>query len=114
MLKENRYFSANEGDTTISVGALTGVLDTTTLAAHDFDVDTRTGFLPPQAPLFRLPSEWEEWEEILQSAVNSRLQLGDKPNLQQSEKDNSRKWRERVRKVRNSRYWKVTKIHLCL
>ena len=88
-------------DTTISIGALSGFLDTTTLAAHDFDVDTRTGFLPPQAPLSRLPTAWEEWEESLENAVLSRLQLGDKPDLRQSEKDTSRRWRDRVRKVRN-------------
>jgi indoleamine 2,3-dioxygenase len=77
------------------------VLDRTTLAAHDFDVDTRTGFLPPQAPLSRLPAPWEEWEETLEKAILSRLQLGDKPDLQQVEKDKSQRWRDRVKKVRD-------------
>jgi indoleamine 2,3-dioxygenase len=98
-LGEKHYFPPTETDTTISIGALSGVLDTTTLAAHDFDVDTRTGFLPPQAPLARLPSAWEEWEAILGDAILARLQLGDKPDLQQLEKDKSRAWRDRVRKV---------------
>lgn len=93
------YFPPTETDRTILIGDISGVLDRTTLAAHDFDVDTRTGFLPPQAPLSRLPPAWEEWEAVLESAIVSRLQLGDRPNLQELDKDNSLRWRDRVRKV---------------
>lgn len=46
-------------------GAPAGAPDTSTLAAHDFDVDTRTGFMPPQPPLTRLPPQWELWELAL-------------------------------------------------
>lgn len=79
-----------------------GVPDTTTVAAHDFDVDTRTGFLPPQPPISRLPSDWNDWEVILDDAVSSRLQLGDKSTLHESEKWVSERWRNRVRNVRIS------------
>lgn len=84
----------------IHVGPSEGVVDTTTLAAHDFDVDTRTGFMPPQTPLRRLTSEWESWEVILDSAIFQKLQLGDSPNILQSAKDDSERWRERVQNVR--------------
>ncbi|TFK27865.1 tryptophan 2,3-dioxygenase [Coprinopsis marcescibilis] len=76
-----------------------GIPDTTTLAAHDFDVDTRTGFMPPQQPISRLPEEWKAWEDILDSAVAARLQLGYKSGLAQDEALNSECWRERVREL---------------
>lgn len=75
------------------------VPDTTTLAAHDFDVDARTGFMPPQPPLARLPSEWEAWECTLESAIRQKLQLGDSPGLHQEEKDKSEAWRVHVRSL---------------
>ena len=98
-LGENHFLSLPRHDLLVSTAR---VPDTTTLAAHDFDVDTRTGFLPPQAPLSRLPSAWEEWEMTLDEAISSHLQLGDKIDLQQTEKEASERWRERVRKVWNS------------
>ncbi|KAL9713929.1 hypothetical protein Ac2012v2_002234 [Leucoagaricus gongylophorus] len=55
----------------------TGFVDTTTLAAHDFDVDNRTGFMPPQPPLQRLPSAWHIWEISLERAISRRLQLAE-------------------------------------
>lgn len=84
----------------VLVGALPGVVDTTTLAAHDFDVDNRTGFMPPQAPLRRLPYDWEAWELILDDAMNSKLQLGAKPDLPPEEAIKSASWRSSVREVR--------------
>ena len=90
----------------ILAGPSQGVVDTTTLAAHDFDVDTRTGFMPPQAPLRRLTGAWESWEIVLDAAIYQKLQLGDSPNLPQSAKDDSERWRERVRKVRTPCYAK--------
>ena len=77
-----------------------GVPDTTTVAAHDFDVDTRTGFMPPDPPLERLPSEWESWEAILDEAVALKLQLGDKIDLSLSDRARSERWRACVREVR--------------
>ncbi|KAF8972318.1 tryptophan 2,3-dioxygenase [Flammula alnicola] len=94
-LGHNHFLSLPRPD--ILIGPPAGVVDTTTLAAHDFDVDTRTGFMPPQAPLGRLPSEWEQWEILLDEAISGRLQLGENPHLQESEKQKSERWRERVR-----------------
>lgn len=86
----------------ILIGPPVGVPDTTTLAAHDFDVDTRTGFMPPQPPLRRLGIEWEPWEVLLDDAISEHLQLGSKPDLPEEEKRKSETWRERVRNVRPS------------
>ena len=86
----------------ISFGRLVGVPDTTTLAAHDFDVDTRTGFMPPQPPLARLPTGWESWELILEDGIGENLQLGDKPGLSEVEMAQSETWRSRIREVGTS------------
>ncbi len=82
------------------VGLPSGTVDTTTLAAHDFDVDTRTGFMPPDPPVTRLPFEWESWEVALDNAVASRLQLGDKQNLSGEDQARSERWRAQIREVR--------------
>ncbi|KAK1221994.1 hypothetical protein PQX77_015173 [Marasmius sp. AFHP31] len=76
-----------------------GVVDTTTLAAHDFDVDNRSGFMPPQEPLGRLPAQWEAWEEVLDAAISDRLQLGEKADQGVQEREKSLRWRSRVREV---------------
>jgi indoleamine 2,3-dioxygenase len=55
--------------------------------------------MPPQAPLVRLPSEWESWEILLDDAISQKLQLGDRVDLEESEKLKSEGWRERVRSV---------------
>ena len=83
----------------ILVGIPEGRPDTTTLAAHDFDVDTRTGFMPPQPPTSRLQQFWNQWEIVLDDAISHGLQLGDKVSLSDCERKNSEKWRHRVRKV---------------
>ena len=80
-------------------GPPAGTVDTTTLAAHDFDVDNRTGFMPPQPPLTRLPASWSPWEVILDEAVSSGLQLGDKADLSDADRTRSAEWRARVRAV---------------
>lgn len=76
-----------------------GLTDTTTLAAHDFDVDNRTGFMPPQPPLARLPGEWEAWEAILDSALTKRLKLSNGPTTTDDNRAESATWREGVYKV---------------
>ncbi|KAF5342296.1 hypothetical protein D9611_002111 [Ephemerocybe angulata] len=76
-----------------------GAPDTSTLAAHDFDVDTRTGFMPPQQPLLRLPLEWNVWENVLDAAMRGRLQLGGKEGLTEEERRASEEWREGVRNM---------------
>ncbi|RDX56973.1 tryptophan 2,3-dioxygenase [Lentinus brumalis] len=81
------------------VPAIAGTPDTSTLAAHDFDVDTRTGFMPPQPPLTRLPPAWEPWEDALEDAIQSKLQLADKPDLSPAEQGKSERWRNSVREL---------------
>ncbi|KAI9568150.1 Indoleamine 2,3-dioxygenase [Boletus coccyginus] len=81
----------------IVVGAAEGFVDTSTLAAHDFDVDTRTGFMPPDPPIGRLPIKWEPWETILDQGMSMKLQLAVKPGLSGDEIAQSASWREKVR-----------------
>ncbi|TFK36761.1 tryptophan 2,3-dioxygenase [Crucibulum laeve] len=81
----------------ILVGPPAGVADTTTLAAHDFDVDNRTGFMPPQSPVARLPSEWEPWEKCLDEALAAKLELGDKGGVDQETRQRAERWRATVR-----------------
>lgn len=83
----------------VFMGPPAGVVDTTTVSAHDFDVDARTGFMPPQPPLERLPDEWEHWEDVLSDAVTRGLRLGELPDLTEEDLRASEEWRERVRKV---------------
>ncbi|PCH39352.1 Indoleamine 2,3-dioxygenase [Wolfiporia cocos MD-104 SS10] len=79
--------------------AAVGTPDTSTLAAHDFDVDTRTGFMPPQPPLVRLPEEWEPWETILDDALARRMKLADKKDITPDDEARSEQWRARVREL---------------
>ncbi|KAL4064593.1 Indoleamine 2,3-dioxygenase [Scleroderma yunnanense] len=83
----------------IIIGGGEGVVDTTTLAAHDFDVDTRTGFMPPDPPIARLPEEWEPWEVILEKAMKGKLQLAIKQALSTEEAAMSAAWRAQVRQL---------------
>ena len=94
----NHFLSLPRPDVT-NGPLLAGVPDTSTLAAHDFDVDTRTGFMPPDPPLERLPVEWELWEQLLRGAIEHRLQLGSKPYLSEEERAKSYAWRESVNLV---------------
>ena len=96
-LSPDHFLALPRPDT--ALGPPAGTVDTTTLAAHDFDVDTRTGFMPPQPPLSRLPDPWQPWEEALDDAVSARLQLGDKKDLTQKDQERSARWRARVREV---------------
>ena len=84
----------------VLLGPPAGVVDTTTLAAHDFDVDTRTGFMPPDPPLTRLPSQWESWEQLLDDAQLHQLQLGSKVDITEEEKARSEWWRAHISQVR--------------
>ncbi|KAI0351767.1 Indoleamine 2,3-dioxygenase [Trametes cingulata] len=96
-LPPNHFLNLPRPD--VFVPTLAGTPDTSTLAAHDFDVDTRTGFMPPEPPLTRLPRAWEPWEVLLEDAIESKLQLADKPNLTDEEKEKSERWRNRVREL---------------
>ncbi|KAJ7025765.1 Indoleamine 2,3-dioxygenase-domain-containing protein [Mycena alexandri] len=81
------------------LGSSESVYDTSTLAAHDFDVDNRTGFMPPQAPPSRLQIDWEAWELALDGAIAEGLQLGDKPGITQAEMSRSESWRKGIREL---------------
>ena len=68
--------------------------------AKVFDIDQRTGFMASDPPLDRLPHSWEAWEIILDVAIESKLQVGDKLGLTDEERAMSKRWRDRVRAVR--------------
>ncbi|KAJ3785177.1 Indoleamine 2,3-dioxygenase [Lentinula aff. detonsa] len=79
------------------------IVDTSTLAAHDFDVDPRTGFMPPHPPLPHLPpslqgEHYAEWETTLRVACESRLQLAVDTQGEDAER-RSEEWRGRVGKL---------------
>jgi indoleamine 2,3-dioxygenase len=79
LLSQSRHFLALPRPD-VTLGPLPrGLTDTTTLAAHDFDVDNRTGFMPPEPPLARLPSEWETWEAILDVRVDEEAEAIQRP-----------------------------------
>ena len=82
-------------------GRSEGLVDTSTVAAHDFDVDARTGFMPPQPPIDRLPEFWEPWERVLVDAVSQGLKLGETVDLAAEDKRASDQWRACVRAVSN-------------
>ena len=86
----------------IIIGGGGGVVDTTTLAAHDFDVDTRTGFMPPHPPIPRLPKQWEPWEKVLEQAMERKLQLAIRLDFSSEEAEKSAAWRAQVREVSTS------------
>ncbi|GAA95248.1 uncharacterized protein L969DRAFT_21923 [Mixia osmundae IAM 14324] len=46
--------------------------DTSSTASADFDVDVRSGFLPPQEPIQRLLGELEDWELALDAREGMR------------------------------------------
>jgi indoleamine 2,3-dioxygenase len=98
LLPPSHFLSLPRPD--VLAGPPAGVVDTTTLAAHDFDVDTRTGFMPPDPPLIRLATQWEPWEQLLDDAQEHRLQLGNKADITDEETAQSESWRARVRQVR--------------
>lgn len=83
-------------------GPQAGVPDTTTVAAHDFDVDARSGFMPPQPPLARLPAAWELWEVALEQAVSQKLKLGSAKDLTREKEEESERWRRWVSEVRRN------------
>lgn len=74
------------------------------VAAQDFDIDSRTGFVPPQPPLARLPERWESWETTLEAARSKRLKLAAASDLTAEDEAASEDWRRRVREVSNAAY----------
>lgn len=80
--------------------------DTTTLAAADFDVDVRSGFLPPEQPIQRLGSQLKEvkWEEMLEEARALPLRIGGGgKSCREDQRRLNRRWRRNVREVSRSK-----------
>lgn len=68
--------------------------------AYAFDVHESSGFMPPEPPIAYLPQQWIRWELALESAINGRLQLGEKVNLTHAESSVSKDWRQSICEVR--------------
>lgn len=64
-----------------------------------FDMDAYTGFMPPSAPLLRLPLKWEAWEVLLDDAVAAKLQVGDNIGATNEDTVRAEHWRSCVRSV---------------
>lgn len=63
------YHSTSSPDPSTLSHASEGLApNTASLAAADFDVDVRTGFMPPSGNVERLPVEFQVWEEALHAA----------------------------------------------
>jgi len=77
--------------------------DITTVAAHDFDVDPRTGFMPPDPPIARLPADWASWEDALDRAIASRLRVADSSDssdsVDPSDLERASQWHTALREV---------------
>lgn len=80
-------------------GASQPTFDTSTVAAADFDVDAKTGFMPPHQPVVTLPGQLDLWEKVLSAAVapGERVTLGEEAT--EAELAKSAKWRRVVDKV---------------
>ncbi|TKY89963.1 hypothetical protein EX895_001261 [Sporisorium graminicola] len=75
--------------------------DTSTLAAADFDIDVRSGFLPPEAPVQRLSGPHaEHWEEALdQAKCIPLMQGGGGVTITQQQRLLARRWRRSLRQM---------------
>lgn len=76
--------------------------DTSTLAGADFDIDVRTGFLPPEPPLERLDDQLAEsqWEDALTQARVVGLKInGGGMAVDDAERRRCRQWRRAVRSM---------------
>lgn len=92
----------------------TGTPDITTIAAHEFDVDARSGFMAPQPPLTRLHVFWEAWEDALEQALSRKLKLGSAGDLSPAKAAESEEWRQGVRKVGCPNNYDFTYLLTCL
>lgn len=77
-----------------------GSFDISTVAAADYDIDVRSGFMPPAEPVARLGDEFAVWEEVLDAAVGHMKLASDLAHASKDEKRYIDLWRERVRQVR--------------
>ena len=81
--------------------------DTYMLDGDDFDVNVKTGFLPPQPPLIRLTPQYEIWEQTLDDASSLQLKLGERNDLTEKDRMESATWRRVVEEVNNAQYCNV-------
>ncbi|KZP00377.1 Indoleamine 2,3-dioxygenase [Calocera viscosa TUFC12733] len=73
--------------------------DVSTLAGADYDVDVRTGFMPPSPPVTRLPEEFAQWELTLGATLAAELQVGDKKTTTEKDWERAERWRATVRNL---------------
>ena len=59
----------------VAIGKGDGVVDMTTLAAHDFDVDSRIGFMLPRSTDFTVSQPVGAWGAVLEHVVKEKFQL---------------------------------------
>ncbi|KAF9510278.1 hypothetical protein BS47DRAFT_1348198 [Hydnum rufescens UP504] len=70
--------------------------DVSTVAASDYDIDVRTGFMPPAEPLQRLPKEFEVWECMLDRVLGV-IKLVQDVDFTDEDKAFTKAWRAAVR-----------------
>ncbi|KAF8327209.1 Indoleamine 2,3-dioxygenase [Cantharellus anzutake] len=61
-----------------------------------YDLDPRTGFMPPEPPLLRLPHPYGPWEVLLDDAKRHFVNPGPSGLATATEKQYTAKWRKRV------------------
>lgn len=106
-LAELAHFFATGGSLMGPAAAVNNTLpvdmpDTSTLAGADFDIDVRSGFLPPEQPVDRLPDSLEEssWERMLQEARIVGLRInGGGVAVDDEERRRCRRWRRQLREL---------------
>ena len=100
-LPQNHVLALPRPSATVARHAHAHAFDTTTLAAHDFDVDARTGFMPPDPPVARLPADWAPWEHALERAVGARLRVADSADsdISASDLERASQWHDFLRQV---------------
>jgi indoleamine 2,3-dioxygenase len=75
--------------------------DVSTVAAADYDVDVRSGFMPPTEPVARLDGDFEIWEDVLDAALGRVKLASDLADASEAEKSFVGRWRDQVRQVCN-------------
>lgn len=73
--------------------------DVSTVAAADYDVDVRSGFMPPAEPVARLEGDFEAWEDVLDAAAGRIRLASDLAEAPEDEKHYVDQWRDRIRQV---------------
>lgn len=81
----------------LSTGPRTS-FDVSTVAASDYDIDVRTGFMPPAEPVQRLPCEFDVWESMLDRVLGV-IKLAEDPDATDEDKLFTEEWRKDVRAV---------------